>query len=82
MSRTVEELGTIVKEKKSTLMKSCKESSKRDTEMHTMSESVVGDAKVEDGDKGRLRKTLEQLRKERDEENEVRAFLEEMQQNL
>ena len=49
---------------------------------HTMSKSVVDDAKVEVGDKGRLRKTLEQLRKERDEENEVRAFLEEMQQNL
>ena len=43
---------------------------------------MADDAKVEDGDKGRLRKTLKQLRKERDEENEVRALLEEMQQNL
>ena len=56
----VEELGTLVKEKKNTWTESCKESSKRETEMYTMSESVADDANV-DGDKGRLRKTLKQL---------------------
>ena len=43
---------------------------------------MADDAKVEDGDKGRLRKILKQLRKERDEENEARSLLEEKQQNL
>ena len=47
-----------------------------------MSASMADDAKVEDGDRGRLKKTFKQLRKERDEENEVGAFLEEMEQNL
>ena len=47
-----------------------------------MSGSMADDAKAEDGDKGRLRKTLQQLRKDRDEENEARALLKEMQQNF
>ena len=57
------------------MVKSCKESAKRETEIYKMSESMADDAKVEDGDKGRLRKTLKKLRKERDEENEARQSL-------
>ena len=43
---------------------------------------MADNANVEDGDNRRFRETLKQLRKERDEENEARALLEEMQQNL
>ena len=43
----VEELSTFVKEKKNTWAKSCKESSKRETEMFTLSESMVDDTKVD-----------------------------------
>ena len=47
--KTWKELSTFVKEKKNTLAKSCKESSKREAEMYTMSGSMADDAKVEDG---------------------------------
>ena len=47
-----------------------------------MSESMADDAKVEDVDKGRLRKTLKQLRKEREEENAAQQLLEVMQQHV
>ena len=69
ISHNVEELGTLVKEKRNTGAKSCKESSKCETEIYIVSERMADDDKVEDCDKGRLRKTLKQLRKERDEEN-------------
>ena len=78
----MEELGTLVKEKENTWAKGCKERSKRGTEIYTMSESMADGAKVEEGDKGRLRKTSKRLRTERDEENEARALPEEVQQNL
>ena len=57
ISRTVEELGTLVKEKKSAWIKSCNETSKRETD-NTVSESMAEDANVDDGDKSRL-KSLE-----------------------
>ena len=82
VSHNVEELGMIVKEKKSTWVKSCKENSKRETEICAISEGMAEDATVEDGDKSRLRRALKQLRKDRDKENAVREFLEEMQQNV
>ena len=63
-------------------IKSCKESSVREIEIHTLLGSMIDDAKVGDGDEGNLKKTSKQLRKERDDENEVRALLEKMQQNL
>ena len=55
-------LGKVVTEMKNTWVKSCMESAIRETEIFKMSESMADDAKVEDGDRGRLRKTLKQLR--------------------
>ena len=43
---------------------------------------MVDDAKVEDGDRCRLRKVLTQLRRDTDEESAKRELLEEMQQNV
>ena len=72
----------VVTEKKHTWVKSCWESAKRETEMFKVAESMADDAKDKDGDRGRPRKTLKQLRKEKDEDNEARALQEEMQQNF
>ena len=76
----------FVKEKKSTWVKSwvksCKESSKRETEIYAISEGMAEDTKFEDGDKSRLRKALKQHRKDRHEGNAARELLEEMQQNV
>ena len=43
---------------------------------------MADDAKIEDGDNGRLRKTLKLFRKERGEESAARELLDEMQQNV
>ena len=57
-SHCVEELGTLVREKKSTWIKSCKESSKKkDTEVSAKSEGVAEHAKVDEGARSRLRRT-------------------------
>ena len=50
--------------KKSTWIKSCKESSKRETEIYAISEGMAEDVKVDDGDKSRLSGALKQLRKD------------------
>ena len=63
-TKTMEELGMVVTDKKSTRVNSCKESAKRETEVFNMVENLADDVKVEDGDRGRVRKTLKQLRKE------------------
>ena len=80
MSHNVEELGMLAKEKKSTWIKSCKESSKRETEKNAISEGLAEDAKVDDGARSRLRRALKQLRK--DKKRAARELLEEMQQNV
>ena len=45
-----------------------------------MTGSLTDDAKVEDGDRGRIRNTLKQLREEENEEYEARALPEAMEQ--
>ena len=67
-------LGSALKEKKHTWSKSCKESAKGETEFFKMLESSANDAKTEDNERSRLKNTLKQLRKERDEENEAVHF--------
>ena len=57
----------VVTEKKSTWVNSCKENATRETEVFKMVENKVDDVKAEDDDRGRIRKTLKQLRK-KDEE--------------
>ena len=47
-----------------------------------MIESSGNDAKAEDGERRRLTRNLKQLRQEEDEEDEARALLENMQQNV
>ena len=44
--------------------------------------SLTDDAKAEDGDRGRIKKTLKQLRNEENEQCEARALLEAMQKNV
>ena len=66
--------------KETQLGQSCKESSKRETEIYAVPEGMAQDAKVEDGDKSRLTKALKQLRKDREEESAARELLEEMRQ--
>ena len=46
--------------------------------MFTMSERMAVDAKVEDGDKGWLRRALKQLRKDSEEERAAREHQKEM----
>ena len=72
----------VVTEKKNTWAKSCKESAKRETEIFKLMVSLADDATVEDGDRGRIKKTLKQLRKEENEEYEARALLEAVQQTV
>ena len=60
-------------------VKSCKESANRESEKFKKVGSLTDDAKVEDGDRGRIRKTLMQLR---EEEYEACALLEDMQKNV
>ena len=48
----------LVKEKKSTWINICKESAQRETEMYALSEAMAQDAKVDDGDKFRLKRSL------------------------
>ena len=55
----------VVTEQKNTWVKSCKESAQRETERFKMAESLADDAKVEDVDRGRLRKTSKQLREQK-----------------
>ena len=52
------------------------------SELHKMVEIAAIDEIQEDKERSTLEDTLKNLRKEREEENEARAFLEEMQQNL
>ena len=79
ISHTVEELGTLVKEKKSTWIKGCV---RKEKPKYASSEGIAENANVEDGDKSRLRKALKQLRKDREEESTARELLEEMEQNV
>ena len=72
----VEELGVLVKEKESTSIKSCKESSKRETDVYAKSEGVAEEAKVDDGARSRLSSALKQLRKDTEEERAARELLE------
>ena len=58
ISHTEEELGVLVKEKKSNLINSCKESSKRETEIYSKSDGMAGKTPnlmtVTDPDSGEL----------------------------
>ena len=62
--------------------KSCKESAKRATELYKMVEVAVMNEKQEERERGMIRDLLGELRKRREEEDEARNFIEEMQRNL
>ena len=75
------ELVLLVKEKKSTWVKSCKEISKREIEVYAISEGMAEDSKVDDGIRTRIKKGLKQLRNAR-EERAARELREEMQEHV
>ena len=75
-------VGTAVKEKSTTWNKSCKESTKRETELFKMVEVAVTDEKQEERERDMIRDLLVELRKRREEEDEARNLIEEMQRSL
>ena len=71
-----------MKEKKSTLVKSCKERSRKKTEVYAISEGMAEDAKVDDGFRTRIKTGLKQLRKARGEERAAEELQVEMQEHV
>ena len=78
----LENSGQIQGSQTHTWNKSCKESVKRETELHKMIEIAAKDEKQEDNERNIIQKTLKQLRKEEDEADEARTLLDYMQQNV
>ena len=68
ISHSVDELGLLVKEKKGTWIKRCRESSRRETEVFATSEDMAEAAKIDNGTRTRIKKGLKQIRKSREEE--------------
>ena len=77
----MDELGLLVKEKRSTWVKSCRESSKRETKICALSEGMAEDAKL-DGVRARIKKALKQLSQAREEERAAKELQEEMKENV
>ena len=75
-------LGSALKEKTHTWNRTRKEGAKREIVLYKIKEIVANDKQQEDKERRRLKETLNKLRQEREEENEARALLQEMQQNL
>ena len=73
---------TTVKEKTHTWNKSCKESVKRESELNKMVEAAAIDERQEQKKRSMIRDLLEQLHMRREEEDEARGLIEEMQRNL
>ena len=82
ISAEMDAVGTAVKEKTSTWHKSCKESTKRKTELFTIVEVAVTDEKHNEKERCMIRDLLVELRKRMEEEDEARNLIEEMQRNL
>ena len=72
-------VGSVLKEKTHIWNNSCKESIKRETKLYKIVEIAANDEKQQDKERNRLKNTLQKLQKEREEENETRAVLEEIQ---
>ena len=86
ISAEMDAVATAVKEKSTFWnQKSCKESTKREAELFKMVEVAVTDEKQEERERGMIRDLLVELRKSpkgRDEEDERKNLIEEMQRNL
>ena len=82
ISLEMDALGSALKEQTHTWNKSCKESVNRESDLYKMLEIAAIDVRQEDTARSVLKDTVQKLRKEREEESEARAPLEEMQQNL
>ena len=76
---SAEAFGTAVKEKSNTWNKSCRESTKREADLCKMVEIAVTDDTRE---RGIFRDLLGELRKRRQEEDDARNLIEEMQRNV
>ena len=59
----MDELVLLVKEKKGTWIKSCRESSMRESEVFAISEGMAEASKIDDGIRTRIKKGLKQFRK-------------------
>ena len=79
ISAEIDAVGTIVKERTNTLNESCRESAKRESEFYKMVEQEAVDERQELKERSILKDLLQQLQKEREEEEEARGFIEEMQ---
>ena len=75
-------LGSTLKEKTNTWNKSCNERANRESELYKMVELAAIDERQDDKERSMFEDVLKQLRKEREEEHEARALIEDMQHNL
>ena len=82
ISAEIDAVGTTVKEKTNTWNKSCEESEKREAELYKMIELAAVDERQEHKERTMLTDLPHQLQKSRDEEDEARGLIEEMQRNL
>ena len=82
ISAEMDAVGTSVKEKSNTWNKGCKENTKRETELFKMVEVAVTDEKQEERERVMIRDLRVELRKRREEEDEARNLIGEMQRNF
>ena len=71
-----------LKEKANTWNKSCTESAKRESELYKMIELTAIDERQKHKGRSMLMDLIQQLQKAREEEEEARGLIEEMQRNL
>ena len=71
-----------LKEQTNTWKKSCKESAKRESELYKMIELAAIDESKEHKERSMLKDLLYEVQKRREEEDEARGLIEEMQCNL
>ena len=76
--RTVEELGMLSKDNKGTWVKSCKESSERETEVVVLAEETAAKGKSDEHTRAVIRRSLRKLRKV--EEEAAKELLEAVQE--
>ena len=82
ISAEMDAVGATEKDETNSWNKSCKESVKRETELYRVFEAAVTDETQEQKERGMIRDLLEQLQRRREEEDEARGLMEEMQRNL
>ena len=82
ISAEIDTLGTTVKEKTNTWNKSCKDSAKRESELHNMVVQTAIDERQEHKARSVVKDLPMQFQKGREEEEKAFGLIEEMQRNL